>query len=163
MSDERDDLAAIDGAARGLVPELARRLREHGRGEIEVRRGSLRVGMKASAATAEGAAAAVAQPDAATASGQPAAPSADGTSPPDERPTRQPVSSPAVGVFVYADGLGPGLAVAPGQTIGRVDMLGVHYDVRAHRAGTVATLATESGDPVEYGQLLVEIEEAPPK
>ena len=161
MTDERDDLAAIDDAAKSLVPELTRRLREHGLGEIEVRRGSLRVVMRATASATD------AKPADTRSDGDTTA-SAGATSPPPtgaaaqapDRPPRQQVVSPAVGIFIYADGLGTGLAVKPGQTIGRVDMLGVHYDVRAHRAGSVASLVTESGEPVEFGQVLVEIEEA---
>ena len=37
-------------------------------------------------------------------------------------------------------------------------MLGVRHDVRAPRSGTVSHLVAESGEPVEYGQVLVELE-----
>lgn len=162
MSDERDDLAAIDSAARLLIPELTRRLEEHGLGEIEVRRGDLRLLIKSGTAPAAAneTAGSAARPEQASSSG-PAPPSGDGVAKtPENRPSRQQVVSPAVGIFVSADGVAPGLSVKPGQTVGRVDMLGVHYDVRAHRAGSVVSVVTESGEPVEYGQVLVEIEEA---
>ena len=68
------------------------------------------------------------------------------------------VTSPAVGFFAYADGLGPGLAVDKGDALGHVEMLGVRHDVRAPRSGTVRNLVTEAGEPVEYGQLLIELE-----
>jgi acetyl-CoA carboxylase biotin carboxyl carrier protein len=67
------------------------------------------------------------------------------------------VASPAVGFFVYADGLGPGLAVAKGDSVGHVEMLGVRHDVRSPRAGTVRNLVAESGEAVEYGQVVVEL------
>jgi biotin carboxyl carrier protein len=70
------------------------------------------------------------------------------------------VVSPAVGFFVYADGLGPGLDVTKGDAVGHVEMLGVKHDVRAPRAGTVRHLVAESGEAVEYGQTVVEIEPA---
>ena len=70
------------------------------------------------------------------------------------------VASPAVGFFVYADGLGPGLAVTKGDSIGHVEMLGVRHDVRAPRRGTVRHLVAESGEAVEYGQVVVELEPA---
>ena len=73
-------------------------------------------------------------------------------------PTHQGISSPAVGFFVYADGLGPGLAVDKGDELGHVEMLGVRHDVRAPRRGTVRNLVTETGEAVEYGQLLIEME-----
>ena len=71
-----------------------------------------------------------------------------------------PITSPAVGHFVYADGLGPGLAVSAGMEIGFVEMLGIHHEVRASGDGVVRHLVAESGEPVEYGQLLVEIDRA---
>ena len=70
------------------------------------------------------------------------------------------VASPAVGFFVYAEGLGPGLPVAKGDAIGHVEMLGVRHDVRAPRGGTVRHLVAESGEAVEYGQVVVELEAA---
>ena len=70
------------------------------------------------------------------------------------------VTSPAVGYFGFADGLGPGLAVEKGDALGHVEMLGVRHDVRAPRKGTVSHLVAESGEPVEYGQVLVELEPA---
>ena len=156
MSEEQD-LAQIERAARELVPALARRLAEHGLGEIEVRHDEVRVrvaaappsapasGSRASAASAPGAGAAAAS----TASA--AAPTAG--------PRRHPVASPAVGFFVYADGLGPGQEVQKGDALGWVEMLGVRHDVRAPRAATVRGLPAETGEAVEYGQPLVELED----
>ena len=77
-------------------------------------------------------------------------------------PRRHPVPSPAVGFFVYADGLGPGQEVNKGDPLGWVEMLGVRHDVRAPRGGTVRGLPAESGEAVEYGQPLVEMEERVP-
>jgi biotin carboxyl carrier protein len=37
-------------------------------------------------------------------------------------------------------------------------MLGVRHDVRAPRGGTVRHLVAESGEAVEYGQVVVELE-----
>jgi biotin carboxyl carrier protein len=70
------------------------------------------------------------------------------------------VASPAVGFFVYADGLGPGLEVRKGDELGHVEMLGVRHDVRAPRGGTVGHLVAESGEAVEYGQVVLELETA---
>jgi biotin carboxyl carrier protein len=68
------------------------------------------------------------------------------------------VPAPAVGYFVYGDGLGPGLAVAKGDALGFVEVLGVRHDVRAPRRGVVRNLVTETGEAVEYGQTLLELE-----
>lgn len=162
MTDEDRDLAAIESAAGTLVPELTRRLREHGLGEIEVHSGSLRLRVSGGAApSGAGPGGASVTSTAPAAPGAPAAAPGDGTA--DREAKRDAVVSPAVGIVVFSDGLAAGHEVTAGQAIGHVDMLGVHYDVRARHAGRVATLATESGDPVEYGQLLLEIEQPPPK
>jgi biotin carboxyl carrier protein len=155
MSDQSaDDLDEITRAAEHLVPELAERLRRHGLAEIEVRRGELRLrvaGRPDQPAAVQGADPATGAPAAAPASG---APSSVGES----VPAPIGVASPAVGFFVYADGLGPGLTVAKGDAIGHVEMLGVRHDVRAPRGGVVRSLVAESGEAVEYGQVVVELE-----
>lgn len=150
MTDTDDALDAISRAATELVPELTDRLARHGLGEIEVSRGDLRLRVVA---------------------GVPIAPQPHGDSSPmptavdavtEERPAAPvpgvSVASPAVGFFVYADGLGPGLDVGKGDAVGHVEMLGVRHDVRAPRAGTVRHLVAESGEAVEYGQVVVELE-----
>ena len=85
------------------------------------------------------------------------APVASSAPPPDESHA---VSSPAVGYFLYADGLGPGLAIEKGDALGYVDVLGVRHEVRAPRSGKVRNLVAESGEAVEYGQVVIEIEPA---
>lgn len=153
MSDGQDPLEQIERAAAELVPQLTERLAQHGLGEIEVRHGDLRVRV----------ARAIDRPAEAA---RPAAP-AHHAAVPSERvgvvpsgPSAQGVTSPAVGFFVYADGLGPGLPVDKGDELGHVEMLGVRHDVRAPRRGLVRNLVTETGEAVEYGQLLIEMEAA---
>lgn len=152
MTDGQDPLEQIERAAAELIPQLTERLAQHGLGEIEVRHGDLRVRVaRAIERPAE-----VPRPTAplhhAVASDRvgvvPSGPSAQG------------VTSPAVGFFVYADGLGPGLPVDKGDELGHVEMLGVRHEVRAPRRGLVRNLVTETGEAVEYGQLLIEMESA---
>jgi biotin carboxyl carrier protein len=153
LTDHDAELEQIARAANELVPELTERLRRSGLGELEVRSGTLRVRVATSPDASHPppggpriVAATVAP------SGEPAAvPSAAATA-------RHGVTSPAVGFFAFADGLGPGLAVDKGDALGHVEMLGVRHDVRAPRSGTVRNLVTEAGEPVEYGQLLIELE-----
>lgn len=161
MTDSDDALEAISQAATQLVPALAERLERHGLGEIEVARGDLRLRVAVSSPAVpprpvpEEAAAAIAP-----------APPADGSTAPDRAGTDGAaqasigVASPAVGFFVYADGLGPGLEVGKGDALGHVEMLGVRHDVRAPRRGTVRHLVAESGEAVEYGQVVLELEAA---
>jgi acetyl-CoA carboxylase biotin carboxyl carrier protein len=153
MTDEGDPLKQIERAAAELIPQLSERLGQHGLGEIEVRHGDLRIRV----------ARAVEQPAAAVPSR--AAPShaavpLDRVGVVPSGPSPHGVTSPAVGFFVYADGLGPGLPVDKGDELGHVEMLGVRHDVRAPRRGTVRNLVTETGEAVEYGQLLIEMEPA---
>jgi acetyl-CoA carboxylase biotin carboxyl carrier protein len=153
MTDTDRALDAIARAATDLVPQLTERLGRHGLGEIEVSHGELRLRVAAGHALPPASSVVV---DPAVAADQPTttipvAPAA---------PSALAVSSPAVGFFVYADGLGPGLGVTKGDALGHVEMLGVRHDVRAPRAGTVRHLVAESGEAVEYGQVVVELEPA---
>jgi acetyl-CoA carboxylase biotin carboxyl carrier protein len=161
MTDSDDALEAISHAAAQLVPALTERLQRHGLGEIEVARGDLRLRVAISLPALpprpapEAAAAASAPP--APANGA-AAPHGAATADAATQPASIGVASPAVGFFVYADGLGPGLEVGKGDALGHVEMLGVRHDVRAPRGGTVRHLVAESGEAVEYGQVVLELE-----
>jgi len=145
MTDRDDRLDRIRRAADELLPLLTERLARHRLGELEVRDGELRMRVAGSVTALP------LTPDPGEAVGDA----------PRQAPAAvQGVTSPAVGFFVYADGLGPGLAVRKGDELGQVEMLGVRHDVRAPRGGTVRNLVTEAGEPVEYGQLLIELEAA---
>jgi acetyl-CoA carboxylase biotin carboxyl carrier protein len=150
MTDAERALEAIARAANELVPQLTERLGRHDLGEIEVASGELRVRVARAAGSppvptsAEAAGSAAAAPAAVPAAG----------------PSSVGVASPAVGFFVYAGGLGPGLAVEKGDALGQVEMLGIRHDVRAPRRGTVRHLVAESGEAVEYGQVVLELEAA---
>ena len=149
MTDAEHPAEAISAVADELVPQLAERLRRHGLGEIEVRRGDLRLRISAAPGAPVSHASASQQT-----SGAPRAPASAAA--PEPAPVG--IASPAVGFFVYADGLGPGLALAKGDSVGHVEMLGVRHDVRAPRGGMVRNLVAESGEAVEYGQVVVELE-----
>jgi len=155
MTDTDDGLDAIARVAADLVPQLTERLTRHGLGEIEVARGDLRLRVAAPPVGPSGVTPRAEPAGAMTSPGDAhAAPAADAG------PTALGVVSPAVGFFVYADGLGPGLDVTKGDALGHVEMLGVRHEVHAPRAGTVRHLVAESGEAVEYGQTVVEIEPA---
>ena len=156
MTDADRALALVRAAAADLLPELTERLGRHGLTEIEVARGELRLRVTAAPDVRPRASSAGPTTADATASG--AAPADGSAGDPPREPASVGVASPAVGYFVYADGLGPGLAVTKGDAVGHVEMLGVRHDVRAPRAGTVRHLVAESGEAVEYGQVVVEIE-----
>lgn len=145
MTDAEQALKAIARAANELVPQLTERLVRHDLGEIEVSSGELRLRV----ARSSGARSAIPQVER-----SPAATSASSAL----TTASVGVASPAVGFFVYAEGLGPGLAVAKGDSLGQVEMLGIRHDVRAPRRGTVRHLVAETGEAVEYGQVVLELE-----
>jgi acetyl-CoA carboxylase biotin carboxyl carrier protein len=154
MTDTERPADLIERAATDLIPQLVERLERHGLGEIEVAHGDLRLRVASGSHGAVGTASA-------TAGGAGAPPPPTHVSPaPDAGSASLGVSAPAVGFFVYADGLGPGLGVEKGDALGHVEMLGVRHDVRAPRRGTVRHLVAESGEAVEYGQVVVELEPA---
>ena len=150
MTDADDALAAIARAANDLVPRLTERLVQHGLGEIEVSSGDLRLRV----------ARAVVPVAAIEPVGVGTSPAASIPGSAAGGPASVGVASPAVGFFVYADGLGPGLAVDKGDALGQVEMLGIRHDVRAPRRGTIRHLVAESGEAVEYGQVVLELEAA---
>lgn len=157
MTDSDQTLEAISHAAAELVPQLTERLRRHNLGEIEVARGDLRLRITAAPESAQ--APRVGPPPEPARSAADASSNGDGPAAP-APPSSVGVPSPAVGFFVYADGLGPGLEVGKGEPLGHVEMLGVRHDVRAPRRGTVRHLVAESGEAVEYGQVVLELEAA---
>jgi oxaloacetate decarboxylase alpha subunit len=80
------------------------------------------------------------------------------------------VESPMVGVFYRAPNPGApafvdvGDAVAPGQTLCLLEAMKLFNELKAEVGGTVKAIHVENAQPVEYGQLLFEIEPvlAPP-
>ena len=150
MTDTDRALDDIAHAAADLVPALTERLARHGLGEIEVSSGDLRVRVAAMPALSPAGPAA--------SRGTAAESPIDGSQPAEPVARSVAVASPAVGFFMYADGLGPGQGVEKGEALGHVEMLGVRHDVRAPRSGTVRNLVAETGEAVEYGQVVVELE-----
>jgi len=157
MTDSDNAVDLIARAADDLIPQLVERLERHGLGEIEVAHGQLRLRVAAgTGAAGTGPARTAADPAVTTTAAGGEASVTTGGVP--EPAGGMGVASPAVGFFVYADGLGPGLSVEKGDALGHVEMLGVRHDVRAPRRGTVRHLVAESGEAVEYGQVVVELE-----
>lgn len=159
MTSERTDAEpgdAMSRVAETLVPELAQRLADYGLGELEIERDGVRVRVRA-AADAPGAQPSTSALDAAAALASVAPDQAEAP------PARGPASvvSPAVGIFVYGQGLGPGMNVSAGDQLGHVEMLGVQYEVRSPETGRVSHLVAETGEAVEYGQVLIQLDPEP--
>ena len=150
MTDSDHVLDEIARAVSDLVPQLTERLARHGLGELEVYDGDLRLRVRGAPGRTPAGEDLGAMPETAPAA----------TAGQDAGDPGVPVGSPAVGFFVYADGLGPGLEVGKGDSLGHVEMLGVRHEVRAPRGGMVRSLVAESGEAVEYGQVVIELEPA---
>ncbi len=72
-----------------------------------------------------------------------------------DRPPRLLTPLPLSSVSVC---LGPqGDQVKKGSPLGYVEQLGTHFAVEASQAGEVARFKVQDGEPVEYGQLIVEL------
>jgi oxaloacetate decarboxylase alpha subunit len=97
----------------------------------------------------------------------------DGRPEPVEEPTGPPpeahlvvVESPMVGTFYRAPQPGAppfvevGDVVGPGQTLCILEAMKLMNELKAEVAGVVRTICVENAEPVEYGQLLFEIEPA---
>ncbi len=77
----------------------------------------------------------------------------------DAGPAEGPVAatSPAVGYVRLRPGIVPGARVRSGDPLGTVDVLGVPHEIAAPADGIVGASFVETGDPVEYGQEIMEI------
>lgn len=82
---------------------------------------------------------------------------------PDEHVTF-PIVAPLVGTFYQAphEGMGPlvaeGSRVDEGTVVGIIEALQVLTEVEAGRRGVVRAICATDGQPVEYGQVLFEVE-----
>jgi oxaloacetate decarboxylase (Na+ extruding) subunit alpha len=162
---QRDEsLAAggVDQTRAERIREIVRIVQESGVGEVTIEDSGMRVSVRRTPEPLEShlaAASATEQPD-----------------------TREPVSSPEtngfvrveapmVGVFYRASQPGAppfveeGDTVAPGQTLCILEAMKLMNEIKADAAGIVRAIHVRNAEPVEYGQLLFELEpvsSAPP-
>ncbi len=64
-----------------------------------------------------------------------------------------------VGIFHQVDGILPGAAVKPGQTLGLIQSMKLMNEVKSTVSGVVREVFVEDGSPVEYGQKLFAVTE----
>ncbi|HEX2045874.1 MAG TPA: acetyl-CoA carboxylase biotin carboxyl carrier protein [Gaiellaceae bacterium] len=155
----RDDSAAagFPPAEAERIRELIRVVQESGIGEVTIEEGEMRITVRRSDERAEAPVASVSVP---------AAPVADEAEP---VPIPTPgdlirVESPMVGTFYRAPqpGADPfveeGDAVAPGQTLCILEAMKLMNEVKADAEAVVRRICVGNAEPVEYGQLLFELE-----
>jgi oxaloacetate decarboxylase (Na+ extruding) subunit alpha len=153
-----DSLGAsgIDQTRAERIRELVRIVQESGVGELSIEEAGMRVSVRRTedrAPETVAAPASLAVPD--EEEPEPVSPPSDGV-------VR--VEAPMVGTFYRAPQPGAppfvseGDTVAPGQTLCILEAMKLMNEVKADIEGTVRTINVENGEPVEYGQLLFELE-----
>jgi oxaloacetate decarboxylase alpha subunit len=157
-----ESLAArgVDQARADRIREVVRIVQESGVGEVTIEESGMRVSVRRTAEPLEPRLVPVPAedggPDLAPA---PASPSADGF-------TR--VEAPMVGVFYRAPQPGApsfveeGDTVAPGQTLCILEAMKLMNEIKADTAGIVRVIHVGNAEPVEFGQLLFELEPVGP-
>jgi oxaloacetate decarboxylase alpha subunit len=144
------------------IRELVKIVQESGVGEIEIEDEGMRVSVRrADDPIAVGLAGITASIDEAAGTREDRSPAGNGS-------VR--VESPMVGVFYRASNPGGpplvevGDAIVPGQTLCVLEAMKLFNELKAETSGTVRAIHVENAQPVEYGQLLFEIEpiSAPP-
>ncbi|HSW41258.1 MAG TPA: biotin/lipoyl-containing protein [Patescibacteria group bacterium] len=166
------DHATIDRLADELLPALVAKLGASGLGEMDVREGGWRIRLRmpadgrASRRSSGPGRGGHQSPSGPANPAAHAAPTARGASPApnpgdfdDPAPASRAVATaPAVGFYRPRPGLAAGARVRAGDRLGTIDVLGVPQEVVAPSDGIVGATHVEPGDPVEYGQEIVEIE-----
>ena len=74
-------------------------------------------------------------------------------------PSRVVATSPAVGYFRPRNDLRAGTKVRAGDRIGSVDVLGIGQDLVAPGDGLIGATLVAPGEPVEYGQAIIVLEQ----
>jgi len=151
----------VDASRAERIREIVRIVQDSGIGEVTIEDAGLRVTVRRTSEAGEGAAAAPEAPSApspeeeTTAAAPPAPP---------EDPGTIRIEAPMVGTFYRASSPGAppfveeGDAVGAGQTLCILEAMKLMNEVKAEQEGVVRRIHPENGQPVEYGQLLFELE-----
>jgi oxaloacetate decarboxylase (Na+ extruding) subunit alpha len=155
---------SLDQPRAERVRELVRVVQETGVGEITVEEAGTRVSIRRTVTEEEAAAAPPAEPAVAP---EPLAIEEAPVPPPSDGYVR--VEAPMVGTFYRAPepGAAPfvqeGDAVGPGDTLCILEAMKLMNHVKAEIEGVVRAVHVENGAPVEFGQLLFELEPVLPQ
>jgi oxaloacetate decarboxylase alpha subunit len=143
---------AFERARAERIREVVRIVQETGVGEVTIEEDGMRVSVRR---TQEVEAVSTAAPAAPTPGAAAGAVASDGL---------VPVESPMIGVFYRAPEPGAepfvevGEAVAAGQTLCLLEAMKLFNELKAETSGVVRAIHVENGEPVEFGQLLFELE-----
>lgn len=153
MATNNDERATIALLAQEVVPALIERLASSDLGEFEVRQDGWRVRLRRGPNGD-----AIASPALPQTPHKPAAVAHADQQPPRREPARGQVKSPAVGYFSLRDGVAAGSKVRSNDNLGYVDVLGVRQEVVSPADGVLKSLEVESGQAVEFGQVIGRVE-----
>jgi oxaloacetate decarboxylase alpha subunit len=149
-----DEAAGVDEARAQRIQELVRIVQDTGIGEVTIEEDGMRVTVRATPDLPEGTAAEA--PLAVPEPGEPTTTAVTGT--------MVRVESPMVGTFYRAPQPGApsfvevGDVVGPGQTLCILEAMKLMNEVKADVEGVVRAVHAENAKPVEFGQLLFELE-----
>ena len=147
-----DELASVDKVRAERIREVVRIVQETGIGEVTIEEEGMRVSVRSTADVVPASDAPLALPESGPA---PAARPSNGY-------VR--VESPMVGTFYrcVATGRAPyvevGDVVAPGQTLCILEAMKLMNEVKAELEAVVRSINVENAQPVEFGQVLFELE-----
>jgi oxaloacetate decarboxylase alpha subunit len=153
--DESLAAGGVDQLRQERIREVVRIVQETGVGEITIEEDGMRVSVRRTADQAY-------PPPVPSVTGPPAEGVLPPVEPRDDAFVR--VESPMVGTFYRAPAPGSapfvteGDAVAPGQTLCILEAMKLMNEVKAEVEGVIRAIHVGNAEPVEYGQLLFELE-----
>jgi oxaloacetate decarboxylase alpha subunit len=156
--DESLSAGGVDQARAERIREIVRIVQESGVGEVTIEEAGMRVSVRRTAEPQD-----LSLMPLAETNGEPAAPA---PAPPADGFAR--VEAPMVGVFYRAPQPGAppfvqeGDAVAPGQTLCILEAMKLMNEIKADSPGIVRSIHVGNAEPVEFGQLLFELEPVGP-
>lgn len=156
-SADTDELSALAE----LTRELVRIMGDAGLASIDLRRGDLRIALRAHSAPAPGYTVAPAPAPTPT----PPAPVAEPAPSNDGQPAGYLVSSPMIGTYYASPAPGErpfvdmGDRVEAGQTVAIIEAMKIMNEIIAERSGVVTEIYVTNGEAVEYGHPLLRIRE----
>ena len=151
-----DATAATDDGRAQRIQEIVRIVQESGIGEVTIEEGDMRISVRSTPDLPVGATPSDEAPFAVPEPDVPATSPVSGT--------LMRVESPMVGTFYRAPQPGSppfvelGDVVAPGQTLCILEAMKLMNEVKADVEGVVRGVHAENAEPVEFGQLLFELE-----
>jgi oxaloacetate decarboxylase (Na+ extruding) subunit alpha len=153
--------SGVDASRAERIREIVRIVQDSGVGEVTIEDAGLRVTVRRTPEISEGLVAAATHspapsPEEETSAAAPAAPPID--------PGVIRIEAPMVGTFYRASSPGAppfvqeGDVVGIGQTLCILEAMKLMNEVKAEQEGVVRSIHPENGQPVEYGQLLFELD-----